>query len=86
MDRPEWMEWDLVFVPHVEERMKERGFTEIDVRTILEEATAASPSRREGRWMVPGQLQRRTWVVVVVVVEPEPAERLTYVVTAYPRG
>ena len=83
MGRPEWMEWDLVFVSHVEERIEERGFTEIDVRTILEEATAATPSRREGRWMVPGQLRGRTWVVVV---EPEPEEQLTYVVTAYPRG
>ncbi len=72
-----------MFVPHVEERMEERGFTEIDVRRMLEEAAAVVPSRREGRWLVPGRLGGRTWVVVV---EPEPSERVTYVVTAYPRG
>lgn len=52
MGRPEWMEWDLVFVSHVEERMEERGFTEIDVRTILEEATARLllPDARADGW------------------------------------
>lgn len=83
MDRPEWLEWALVFLPHVEERMEERGFTEVDVRMMLEEATTVTPSRREGRWLVPGRLGGRAWVVVV---EPEPLERVTYVVTAYPRG
>ena len=35
---PEWWEWDLEITPHVEKRMEQRDFTEIDLRRMLDSA------------------------------------------------
>lgn len=83
MDVPDWWEWKLGFVVHLEERMEERGFSETELRQMLEEATDLSPSRRPGRWLVSTRFGGKRWVVVV---EPDSVEQITYVVTAYPRG
>lgn len=83
VDLPEWWGWELRFIVHLQERMEERGFSEVELRIMLEETTALSPSRRPGRWLCSTHLGGRPWVVVV---EPDPVEQITYVVTAYPRG
>jgi len=82
MERPEWWGWPLGFTAHAELRMEERGFSETELRAMLEDASALEPSRRPGRWIVRSQLADRPWVVIV---EPDPDERMLMVVTAYPR-
>jgi hypothetical protein len=80
LDQPEWWEWDLVFVAHVEDRMEERGFSELEMRTALHDAIDITPNRQAGRWVVSAALGGRRWTVVV---EPDADEQVTYVVTAY---
>ncbi len=81
MDRPEWWNWDVRFVSHFQRRMEERVISEIDLRTMLTDATAITSSRRSGRWLISTHLGDAPWVVVV---EPDPDDEITYVVTAYP--
>ncbi|HUP01553.1 MAG TPA: hypothetical protein VM737_08550 [Gemmatimonadota bacterium] len=38
MDRPDWWEWELELTPHLERRMEDRDFSEIDLRKMFEEA------------------------------------------------
>ena len=38
MNWPSWWEWELGFTAHVEARMEERGFSEIELRTMLDDA------------------------------------------------
>ncbi len=40
---PDWWDWELEMTPHLEQRMEERAFTEIDVREMLEAATGFRP-------------------------------------------
>ncbi len=48
MERPEWWAWELAFTSHVEMRMEERGFTEVDLREMLQRARDIRPSSRGG--------------------------------------
>ena len=83
MERPEWWNWELGFVSHLEDRMEERGFSETELRAMLDDATAVAAARRPGRWLISTRLGREPWVVVV---EPDAEEQIVYVVTAYRRG
>jgi hypothetical protein len=57
---PEWWNWDLSFTSDAELRMEQRGVTEVDVRAMLEKATAFDPNVVEGRFMIHVRhLQRR---------------------------
>ena len=38
MGWPEWWDWELGFTEHVEGRMQERGFWEVDLRKMLHDA------------------------------------------------
>lgn len=81
-ERPEWWDWELAFTAHVELRMEERGFTEVDVRGMLEGAGEdLEPSRKEGRWIVQARYHGVGWIIVL---EPDHRRQLLYVVTAYP--
>jgi len=40
---PLWWTWDLELTPHLEKRMEDRQFSEIDLRTMLHSAAASSP-------------------------------------------
>lgn len=79
-DPPDWWDWDLAFTPHVESRMEERLFSELELRTMLTKAMDLSPARRPGRYTARTRHRGKTWVVVL---EPDPDDRLLYVVTAY---
>ncbi len=46
---PEWWNWDLSFTSHAELRMEQRGVTEVEVRAMLEKATAFDPNVVEGQ-------------------------------------
>lgn len=82
MERPEWWNWDLAFTSHIESRMEERGFSEVELRAMLENATELFPATRPGRWLVRTRHAGRPWVVVL---EPDEADKLLFVVTAYER-
>ncbi|HOU93911.1 MAG TPA: hypothetical protein PLU22_22830 [Polyangiaceae bacterium] len=43
MDWPPWWEWDMELTPHVEKRMDDRGFSELDLREMLDRATGLRP-------------------------------------------
>ncbi len=80
MDWPVWWNWELEITPHVEKRMVQRDFSEIDLRTMLANATDFEPDEIEGRWKIKTQHERQNWTVIV---EPDQEESLLVVITAY---
>jgi hypothetical protein len=80
-DWPEWWDWPLEFTPHLYRRMRDRGFDEIDLRTMLQAAKTLTPNHEEGRWAVYANHVGRDWEIVV---EPDPVEERLVVITAYP--
>ncbi len=81
MEWPRWWEWELEFTPHLEKRMEDREFTEVDLRDMLERARGYRPDVVERRWIILTNHLRQSWEVIV---EPDPEEHLLVVVTAYP--
>ena len=81
MPWPDCWDWELELTPHLEKRMEDREFTEVDLRAMLEQAEGHQPDVVEGRWVIETRHRRRRWQIIV---EPDPVERLLVVVTAYP--
>lgn len=81
MKTPGWWHWDLELGRHLLERMRDRGFSEVDLRPMIERATAVHRSAEWARWIVETRHDGRPWQVVV---EPDFALRLLIVITAYP--
>lgn len=77
---PEWWDWELELTPHVEKRMEDRGFTEVDLREMLEHAAAFRPDVVDGRFVIEARFRGKRWEVVV---EPDQVEHLLVVVTAF---
>jgi hypothetical protein len=44
MERPTWWEWELELTPHLQKRMEDRDFTEVDLRVMLGGASAMGPT------------------------------------------
>ena len=80
-DWPDWWEWELEFTSHLEKRMEDRDFTELDLRAMLERAESYRSSVVEERWMVSTRHRGAEWAVIV---EPDSNVQLLIVVTAYP--
>ena len=51
---PSWWDWELELSVHVEQRMLERGITEVDLRAMLEHARELAPSHVAGRFVAEG--------------------------------
>jgi hypothetical protein len=78
---PAWWHWELELSPHLFKRMADRGFTEVDLRAMLQGTTRLRRDVEPGRWVAATRLRRQRWEVIL---EPDPdAERLV-VITAYP--
>jgi hypothetical protein len=77
---PAWYEWELEFNVHLEERMKDRGFDEVDLRIMIEMATGFREDHVPGRWIIDTTHEGRSWEVIV---EPLEDEQKLMVVTAY---
>ena len=77
---PEWWDWDLELTPHLEKRMEDRGFNEVDLREMLGRATGFRADLADGRFVVETRLRGRHWEVVV---EPDDVEHILVVVTAF---
>ena len=81
MNWPTWWGWELELSSHLEKRMLQRDFTEIDLRNMLGQAIAYRPDFIEGRWVVETHHLHHSWEIVV---EPDFLERSLVVITAYP--
>jgi hypothetical protein len=82
MHRPHWWEWELEFTPHIEKRMVQRNFTEIDIRTMLENAIQIKQDHNQhGRWIIVSKLDKVMWEIIV---EPDIEEQLIILITAFP--
>ena len=46
MNWPSWWDWDLGFTPHLEMRMVERGFSEVELRAMFDAASKCVPGRQ----------------------------------------
>jgi hypothetical protein len=55
---PAWWEWELELTPHLEKRMEDRDFTEVDLREMLAQAQGYSPDVEAGRWVIATQHRR----------------------------
>jgi hypothetical protein len=79
---PEWWDWELELSPHLLKRMAERSFNEVDLRSMLSVATQWRISSTQGRFIISSRLLARDWEIVV---EPDEAENLLIIITAYPK-
>jgi hypothetical protein len=77
---PEWWAWELELSSHVEKRMEDRDFTEVELRDMLGQATGYHEDILDGRWVIETRHRRRPWGVIV---EPDRREHLLVVITAY---
>ena len=78
---PKWWRWDLELSPHLLKRMIDRGFTEVDLRQMLEEATGHRADIEPGRWVIESSHGHRRWDIIV---QPDSGLQLLVVITAYP--
>lgn len=78
---PEWWQWDLEISAHLEKRMIDRDFSEINLRTMLENAIDYQKDIVVGRWVIKTKHHRKKWEIIV---EPDYEEKLLVIVTAYP--
>jgi hypothetical protein len=77
---PDWWNFELELSPHVEERMIDRGFTEVDLRLMVEAAGGVRPAATNGRWILETVHDGDAWEVIV---EPDERDRVIIVITAY---
>ncbi len=77
---PEWWKLDLELSPHVQDRMIERGFSEADLRLMIEDADGIRVGSRTGRWVIDTTHLGESWEVVV---EPDERDEVIVVITAY---
>lgn len=78
---PAWWGWQLEVSAHLEGRMIDRDFNEIELRTMLTNARSFRVDVVPGRWVIETSHLRRRWEIVV---EPDGELELLVVVTAYP--
>jgi hypothetical protein len=83
MRRPAWWNWELVLTFHVERRMEDRGFTEVDLRAMLEMASGWQPDYVEGRYIILCRLRGRRWHIII---EPDEDRQVLVIITAYSTG
>jgi len=79
-DWPTWWDWELELTSHLLKRMLDRGFSEVDLRSMMGVATRLREHDEPGRWVVETSHASRPWEVVV---EPDSEDRLVVVITAY---
>ena len=61
--------------------MEDREFTELELRAMLDAATALQPDPVAGRWRAFTRHRGRRWIVIV---EPDISLQALVVVTAFP--
>jgi hypothetical protein len=82
-DGPDWWRFDLELSLHVEERMIDRSFSEVDLRLMMENPNGLWFGGSVGR-LAGGSSKRFIWGEAWgVVVEPDELEQVIIVITAY---
>ena len=77
---PEWWSWEFALSPHVLRRMEERGFTETDLRRMLNGVRSVRSDARAGRYRAHGRHRNHAWTIVL---EPDPEARVVVVITTF---
>jgi hypothetical protein len=77
---PAWWDWELEFSVHAEQRMFERGVSEVEVRAMLQHASRLSASPDGIRYLAHVQHAGDAWVVVL---EPDPELQCVVLITVY---
>lgn len=77
---PEWWDWELEFTSHLEKRMEDRDFTEVELREMLAGATDYREDVVEGRFVVEARHANEAWEVIV---QSDEGELILVVITAY---
>ena len=80
VDWPDWWHWELELTPHLLKRMVDRGFNEVDLRQMLEQATGYHPAVTEGRFIIAARYDGTDWEIVV---EPDELTQQLLIITAY---
>ena len=80
---PEWWEWELELGPHLLKRMLDRGFSEVDLRLMMDRASTLREAADSERWIVETMHDSVPWEIIV---EPDVLDRLLVVITAYPES
>lgn len=78
---PDWWDWELELTPHLIKRMRDREFSEADLRAMLHEPDNLRPDIEPGRWVAETRHERSPWEVIL---EPDQKPELLVVITAYP--
>lgn len=66
---------------NIERRMEDRGFSEVELRRMLQDATSLAEDKVEGRWAVATRHNKVSWTVIV---EPDRDVDLLVIATAFP--
>ena len=77
---PEWWFWNIEITPHVEKRMVQRDFSEIELRTMLHGAHNFENDAVFGRFKIKSKLKGKSWEIIV---EPDSIEKLLVIITGY---
>ena len=77
---PAWWNFELELCAHLQDRMIDRGFSEADLRLMMEDADGLRVGSRGGRWVIATTHLGDAWEVVV---EPDEVDRVIVVITAY---
>lgn len=77
---PDWWDYDLELSPHLLDRMIDRGFSEVDLRIMIENCDTIEAASRSDRWILGTMHSGDRWVVIV---EPDTHDQVTVVITAY---
>lgn len=49
---PDWWRWEIELSPHLLKRMIDQGFSEVDLRAMMESAKRLREDNEPGRWVV----------------------------------
>jgi hypothetical protein len=80
MNFPPWTKWEIEITPHVEKRMLQRNFNEIDLRSMIFNAQKIKNDIIDGRYVLETKLFNQKWEVIV---EPDIQDEVLVVITAY---
>ncbi len=77
---PDWWMFELELSEHLEDRMDDRFFNEVDLRIMIDDADGIRVGSRIGRWVIETTHNDDAWEVVV---EPDERDEVIVVITAY---
>jgi gluconate kinase len=80
MNWPEWWFWDVEITPHIEKRMLQRDFNEIELRQMLHSAKYFEKDIVDGRFKILTDFKKNEWEIIV---DPDYEENLLVIITAY---